>query len=223
MSATYPTIDPSHPLALDRARLERIKDRTYSFIAAQLREEALLGGEDAHDVVQEVLLSLLKKPVDYTENWERLAMTIAKARLKDAYRRARRGREHHDDYEAQRDPNRNPDAINVLPLGSPAADNGLDELTVAGRLNWEVDPDLLVEEAECQAELWELAQQVLSERELIVYTEVHHKRTGRSAVAGLIDRTPRRISQMIIEIHRKLVAATVEDPRFPTGDDGADP
>ena len=136
MSATHPTIDPSHPLALGRARLERIKDRTHSFIAAQLRGEALLGGEDAHDVVQEVILSLLKKPVDYTENWERLAMTIAKARLKDAYGRARRGRKHHDDYEAQRDPNRDPDAINVLPLGSPAADNGLDQLTVAGRLNW---------------------------------------------------------------------------------------
>ena len=68
--STGPSFDPAHPLLLDRPRLERLKNRMYSCIRQVTGRNALVGGEDADDVLSVAVIDLLSKPVVGINSWE---------------------------------------------------------------------------------------------------------------------------------------------------------
>ena len=209
--STAPSFDSAHPLLLDRPRLERLKNRMYSCIRQVTGRNALVGGEDADDVLSVAVIELLSKPVVGINSWEGLGMTIAKLRAIDAVRRATAGRQTQIDLD---DPliGRAGDAVKIFSLDS---DHGVGaELMDHARL--ELGPEEMVLEAERQEVLWVRAQELFSRRDLEIYVCLYHVGMDKSEVAERFGLTERRVRQLFVEIGRKLQQATEHDQRFPS-------
>jgi RNA polymerase sigma factor (sigma-70 family) len=200
----------THPLVVDRARLDTIVDN----MAAQIHrvihgrsrdpraERALHGGESAEDVLQDALIALLEyDPTKLRTTWEALSVGIARKKAFAALRRATRGRRsdrtHPDD----------PDEITVIALDGTLGD-----------LQDESDdrnPEVAFERTQQQLVLLRLAKERLTDREQTVFFGIHFDGTTRAALAEELGVTPQAVGQLYLRVVKSLYAAARNDPGFP--------
>lgn len=214
--------DAEHPLHRDRARLERILNNVYAEIQKTLfrtssprpttvdaegDERVLAGGASADDVLQDVLIALLLYPEPGSvESWEALATRIAQNKAKDAIRHALKGR---------RLPGSNDtDGPNEIALVSLDADDDEIGASIADTLAAHDDPETTYIENAQQLFLVRYARQLLTERERLIYFEVHHLATPKATLGKRLGITGARVGQIYLEVLIKLDDASQRDPQY---------
>jgi RNA polymerase sigma factor (sigma-70 family) len=204
------TAGRTHPLVIDRARLDKITDN----MAAQIHkvihgrgwdprsERALSGGESADDILQDALIALLEyDPAKLRTTWEALSVGIARKKAFSALRRATRGRRR------ERSGSDEPDDITVVafdPTRTDVRDDADDR-----------DPERAFERTQQQLVLLRLAREKLSDRERKVFFGIHFQGVTRAALAEEVGLTPQGVGQLYVRVVKSLYAATRADPSFP--------
>jgi RNA polymerase sigma factor (sigma-70 family) len=201
----------THPLVVDRARLEKITDnmavQIHRVIYGHARdpgsERALHGGESADDVLQEALIALLDyDPRTLRTTWEALSVGIARKKAFAALRRATRGRRPAG---AERG---DQDAVTIVSLDTSLPD-------VPDR-SGEGDPESAFERTQQQLVLLRLARERLTARERAVFFGIHFDGRTRAELAAEVGLTPQGVGQMYVRTIKSLYAVACEDPEFPT-------
>ncbi len=203
------TTADSHPLVVDRARLDRIVDnmaaQIHQVIHGRARdrraERVLTGGESVDDVLQDALIALLEYDPDKVRtSWEALSVGIARKKAFTALRRATRGRRGDRSGGA-------PDDVTVVALDSVLVD--LPDDADDG------DPERAFERTQQQLVLNRLARDRLTPRERRVFVGIHFEGTTRAALGEELGLTPQAVGQMYVRLVRALHAAARDDPAFP--------
>lgn len=203
-------VPSSHPLLVDRVRLEKIKRNMHVQIQLVLHgrrtsddvERALPGGASVDDVLQEALLALLRTaPHMVRASWEALSVQIARNKAKDALTDSTRGRRSPDAEPGS------PDDVSVVSLG---------ELLDTADTDSTMDPEAAFVVAEQHLVLLRLARETLTERErLIFFSGYYNTRTNR-ALGEQLGISGQAVGQQYRRILRDLYTAAQRDPSFPT-------
>ena len=201
-----------HPLLSEPDRLEEILTKAYNKILSVLfdgsgpargkghSEPSIRGGVSAEDVLQEVFEALLAhattKQEDLSRSWIPLAIGIASNKAYDAWRASFKG--------LGGTRHRHPITVVSLDSTTPLAE-GLAPARVLDTFpDFRFDPE---EEALaiCRVEqLWELAKELLNDRQLRIYVEIKHKERTRKEVGEELGLKGQRIGQIYEEILRTL-------------------
>ena len=220
MTSPPPAFDPEHPLLEDRDRLDRIIKVMHGVIQRRLfssdasspygaadpstdlggRERILEGtGMSSKDVLSKALVSLLQySPEGIEDNWEGLAVTIARNKAIDAWRASQaglRGTDHRDEMrvisgDAERegpDGETEPPLLEMVPSTWP-------------------DPETEYLATETTLELRDLARAILSDREREVFFAIHFLGLTRREVGARLGLTGQRIGQIYNAACRRLEA-----------------
>jgi RNA polymerase sigma factor (sigma-70 family) len=205
----------THPLVMDRARLDKITDNMHAQIHRVMygvgrdprSERTLHGGQSADDVLQEALIALLEYDVaKLRTSWEALSVGIARKKAFAALRRATRGRR------AAGAGREDPDDITVVPL----------DALMGARLDPRddsADPELIFERTQQQLVLLRLATEILSDRERTVFFGIHFDGLTRAELAEQVGLTPQGVGQMYVRVVKALYAAARADSSFPATSD----
>lgn len=204
------SVPSSHPLLVDRARLEKIKRNMHVQIQLVLHgrrisnevERAVPGGASIDDVLQEALLALLRtEPGKVRVSWEALSVRIARNKAKDALIESTRWRRSPDAEPGS------PDDVTVV---------SLDELIDTADTNSMNDPEEAFVVAEQQLVLLRFARETLTQRErLIFFSGYYNTRTNR-ALGEQLGISGQAVGQQYRRILRDLYTAAQRDPSFPT-------
>lgn len=202
-------VPSSHPLLVDRARLEKIKRNMHVQIQLELHgrrtsneERTLPGGVSADDVLQEALLALLRTPPEKVRvTWEALSVEIARNKAKNALTVSTRGR---------RSPDAEPGSPDDVRLVS------LDELVDAAESDSTDDPEVAFVIAEQHLVLIRLARETLTERERLIFFSGYYETQTNRALGKQLGITGQAVGQQYRRILRDLYTAARRDPSFPT-------
>lgn len=210
MTEHAPPIPSSHPLLVDRARLEKIKRNMHVQIQLVLHgrrtsdgvERCLAGGASVDDVLQEALLALLRIPPGKVRvSWEALSVQIARNKAKDALTDSTRGRR-----SSEAEPG-SPDDVTVV---------SLDELVGTADTDSTKDPEAAFAVAEQHLVLLRLARETLTERERLIFFSGYYNTLTNRALGEQLGISGQAVGQQYRRILRDLYTAAQCDPAFPT-------
>lgn len=218
--------DPDHPLLHDRARLERITDNMYLRIQKVISPEGkvvrssrtggsemvLVGGESADSILNAALLALLRKPADYTENWEALSTTIAHRKGVEAIRRSMKGRKAAEDGSSSE--------VKLVSLDRPVA-GGDDDVAIVFDMVDADQADRRTQKAEdeyddldLQRRIIHQARRLLSERDREIFFLVTYGGKRFADLEADFGVKQQRIGQIYRAACNKVVAAAKADPEM---------
>lgn len=204
------SVPSSHPLLVDRARLEKIKRNMHVQIQLVLHgrrisdeaEHVVPGGASVDDVLQEALLALLRtEPGKVRVSWEALSVGIARNKAKDALTASTRGR-------------RSPDAESGSPDDVTIV--SLDELIDTADANSMNDPEEAFVVAEQHLALLRLARETLNRRERMIFLYGYYNTGTNRALGEQLGISGQAVGQQYRRILRDLYTAAQHDPSFPT-------
>lgn len=216
MSSTAQSIDPEHPLLLDRSLLEEVLDLMFAAIQKVLfgggrpvardssSRQAIAGGVSAEDVLQDATVALLNHPdAGAVRDWRAFAVAVGKNKAKDALDHAQKHRRGTD--------NRTELHLVSIDAEKPGADgnSGMSALQFLPDRNLSPEDEVIA--IQSALSLRDLAREILDGREMKIFLDIKFLQRSRRQIGDELGLTPQRVGQLYDQASRHLEA----HPRYP--------